>query len=163
MSESIKIKIEPTNNEIIHNKNIEWIVNIKQEPEVSFELILPPVEVKSDGTTEFGKLEQNSNKLQCKQCLKEFREKKNLRKHEIQVHVAKVKCPVCSMDVHKRNMKKHLKIHEDSRGFTCYHCNVKFSLKAHLYLHNKKLRLRNIEPKDEPNGQACSDQLEKLD
>jgi KRAB domain-containing zinc finger protein len=133
----IKIKSEPENDEINETSLKSDVNNIKKEKEVEFVLILPPRQVKVEIEEEKSETKRNEKKFDCQQCPKSFGTRPHMIRHE-QTHKPKVECQICSKKISKRQLKDHLKTHEDSKEFNCDNCPAGYVKKRELNRHMLK-------------------------
>lgn len=129
----IKIKVEASSDAEEPKEVDDSIVNnIKQEPAIEFELILPQTDVKLEESSE-GE-EDKVKKFQCHQCPKSFDKKQNLWNHN-KVHKPKVKCKICGKEITNGSFKEHQKRHEGIKSFACDCCSSAFVMKLDLIRH----------------------------
>lgn len=139
-SEENKVKLASNDND--YNQILN---NIKQEPPVEFELILPPREYKSEE-------EENNNiegkKYQCQKCSKSFDKHQPFKSHQ-RNHRPKMKCQICLKEIAARNFTFHLKRHKGVKELQCDHCSrmfaIKYDLKNHITLKHRSFRNFNCQ------------------
>jgi hypothetical protein len=126
-------------------------VNIKNEPEADFILILPNKPLMSAGTKGIKIKEEKDNKksisksqkktvakaFKCEKCPKSFGARGNLNQH-MKSHNKPEQCNICEKRFATKNhLEIHLANHEDKRSFQCKFCVKNFNAKALLSNHVK--------------------------
>lgn len=71
----------------------------------------------------------------CNKCSKIFQTARSLSVHQKNVHGPMKECPVCLKMFGARNLKVHMKTHENDKNFGCDFCASKFGEKSRLRLH----------------------------
>jgi KRAB domain-containing zinc finger protein len=124
-------------NENKQAEDIDYILNnIKEEPAVEYELILPPFQIQVEETQ---KQQKPRKKFECYHCKKSFQNQSLLKTHK-EIHKPKVKCGICGKKVSRLHLKTHLKTHENIKKFCCDHCTDGFVTKQYLVRHMWKHR-----------------------
>lgn len=54
----------------------------------------------------------------------------------------KIPCPLCNRMFGKNSLRCHLRLHTNERIFKCDHCDLKFTRKANLKEHIRRIHLK---------------------
>lgn len=54
----------------------------------------------------------------------------------------KIPCPLCNRTFGKNSLRCHLRLHTNERIFKCDHCDLKFTRKANLKEHVRRIHLK---------------------
>ena len=98
----------------------------------------PSVNTESIDSSELINTKKRPKIFPCPRCGKKFAQFTSSTKHCLTVVPKDVSCSICFKKMDKRNLKRHLKVHENEKAtpsILCELCNIKFSSKQKLQFH----------------------------
>jgi hypothetical protein len=146
--QKLKIEMESSQEALEYDENGEGQFELISMDSIKFD-DSEVISISSDSSNESSS-EENSNSLNCRDCLKNFQSSKELSRHVQLYHTTAhdtFKCNICFKTyTTKRKYKKHKKIrHSEQHKFKCCYCDKEgFGSSKFLKYHQKKCKTRKF-------------------